>query len=318
MGRGTITGPSKNSSKPLSFEAAISFNCTQWLGLTLRMTESLEGKVASWLRDQGYPLEMEAAWISKSKGFDISQSDYYLDPEINQPREIDLVLKANRFTDRFNLEYSLFVECKSSRDKPWLLFSTENELVGTVGKEDRSLHALTLYSAFISNDLGGDLLLQSTFDGNLQRLYPRLDTEPTLGYGMTQAFSKETEVPFKALMSATKAALFYVKRFGTLGLSIPFLFATPVVVIDVPLLSVVYTPGSPDLDIREVRRGLLHWKHVVAGRSRIGVYIVNRAEIDSFMNDCYESATWWINANDEKLAAIYSKKYPEEVPREIM
>jgi hypothetical protein len=28
MGRGTITGPSKNSSKPLSFEAAISFNCT--------------------------------------------------------------------------------------------------------------------------------------------------------------------------------------------------------------------------------------------------------------------------------------------------
>jgi hypothetical protein len=45
----------------------------QWLGLTLRMTESLEGKVASWLRDQGYPLEMEAAWISKSKGFDISR-----------------------------------------------------------------------------------------------------------------------------------------------------------------------------------------------------------------------------------------------------
>jgi hypothetical protein len=36
MGRGKITGPSKNSSKPLSFEAAISFNCTPANPLIIR------------------------------------------------------------------------------------------------------------------------------------------------------------------------------------------------------------------------------------------------------------------------------------------
>lgn len=277
------------------------------------MSESLESKVSGWLREHGYPLEMEVAWAAKSKGFDVSQSDYYLDPDTSQPREIDLVLSANRVVDRHYLEYSLFVECKSSKDKPWLLFSTENHLIGAAGATDnsRTIDALTIYGALISNDLGSDLLLRSSFEPHIQHIYPRLDTAPTLGYGVAQAFS-ETEVPFKALMSAAKAALTHVKRFGGLGLSAPFLFSTPVVVIDVPLLSVVYTPGSPDLEIKEIKRGLLHWKHLVAGRSRIGVYITTRLESEAFFADCYKSAQWWLNAPKETLATLYARRYEKQ------
>jgi hypothetical protein len=272
------------------------------------MTGSLESKVASWLRDQGYPLEMEAAWIGKDCGFDVSQADYYIDPENDQAREIDLVLTARKFVNRFSVSYNLFVECKSSRDKPWLLFSTENYLLPPY-TDKYSIHPLTVYSAVIANDLGRDLLLQSMFDGSRENIYPRLDTAPTLAYGVTQAFSQGSDVPFKALMSASKAALSHVKRFGDLEfLAIPFEFATPVVVIDVPLLSVVYTPGSPDLDIREVNRGLLLWKHMVGGRSRIGVYIVQRSELSSFFADCYKSASWWTSQPEDTFQKILDKK----------
>jgi hypothetical protein len=275
------------------------------------MADSLEGKVASWLREQGYPLEMEAAWFGKDIGFEVSQSDYYIDPETDQPREIDLILSAQQFRKRFNISYNLFIECKSSRAKPWLLFSTENHLVPPY-KDQYSLGPLTVYGAMISNDLGRDLLLKSMFDGNRENIYPRLDTGPTLGYGVTQAFGQASDVPFKALMSASKAALSHVKRFGDLEfLSIPFLVAVPVVLIDVPLLSVVYTPGSPDLDIREIDRGLLLWKHMVGGRSRIGIYIVQRSDFPSFLKDCYKSAKWWTDVSDETLGEIYAKKHPE-------
>ncbi len=275
------------------------------------MADSLEGRVASWLREQGYPLEMEAAWIAKDCGFDVSQSDYYLDPEDDQAREIDLVLTAQKFLNRFSISYTLFVECKSSREKPWLLFSTENYLLPPYA-DKYSIHPLTVYGAVIANDLGRDLLLQSMFDGNRENIYPRLDTAPTLGYGLAQAFSQGSDAPFKALMSAAKAALSHVKRFGSLEfLAIPFVFATPVVVIGVPLLSVVYTPGSPDLDIREINRGLLLWKHMVDGRSRIGVYVVQRSELSSFLADCYKSASWWTGLPEETLQKILDKKKPQ-------
>jgi hypothetical protein len=275
------------------------------------MSGSLEGKVATWLREQGYPLEMEAAWLGKDVGFDVSQSDYYIDPESNQPREIDLALTLQTFRNRFNVEYSLFIECKSSREKPWLLFSTENYLVPPY-KDKHSLHPLTVYHAMIANKLGHDLLLESMFNGNRENIYPRLDTALTLGYGVTQAFGQASDVPFKALMSSSKVALSYIKRFGEMEfLSIPILLAVPVVVIDVPLLSVVYTPGSPDLDIREIDRGLLLWKHMVGGRSRIGIYIVQRSDFPSFLRDCHKCATWWTTQTDDALHAAYEKQHPQ-------
>jgi hypothetical protein len=153
------------------------------------MSAPLESRVLGWLKEQGFPLEMEVASMAKAAGFEVSQSDYYIDPDTGEPREIDLVLSLNNLKHGFSLTYNLFVECKSSRDKPWLMFSTPNELAGALTEENR-LKFLELQSAFISNDPADTLLLRSTFDGNVVNLYPRLNTEPWLGYGVTQAFAQ--------------------------------------------------------------------------------------------------------------------------------
>ena len=269
------------------------------------MTKSIEKKVALWLKKQGYPLEMEVASTAKSCGFDISQSDYYLDPEGGEAREIDLVGSIRKNLSGFNMAYSLFVECKSSRDKPWLLFSTENYLLNS----SVASHRLTTSDSFITNDLGYDLLLHSVSNRTIQNLYPRLDTEPTLAYGVTQAFTDHCEAPFKALMSSSKAALSHINRFGSIGLGIPFIVAIPLVVIDVPMFSIIYSPSSHDLLIKEIKLGAFLWKHVVAGRSRIGIYIVHHLELESFLMRCKNGATWWTSIEENTLRQIHQERY---------
>jgi len=167
------------------------------------MGGSLIENVASWLETQGYPLEMEIASIAQGCGFDVSQSDYYQDPEDNKYREIDLVLSLSKFSNRFHLSYNLLVECKSGKDKPWLLLSTQNYLKGTetLPTGDPQLRRFTVYGAFIGNDLGQDVLLRATHD-QLDNIFPRLSMEDILGYGITQAFAKGNEVPFEGLISA--------------------------------------------------------------------------------------------------------------------
>lgn len=272
------------------------------------MADSLENRVLRWLKEQGFPLEMEVASIAKAAGFEVSQSDYYLDPDGGEPREIDLVLSLNNIKAGFSLTYNLLVECKSSRDKPWLMFSTPNELGSSPTKEN-GLEFLKVQNAFISNDLASSLLLRSTFDGNVHNLFPRLNTEPIIGYGVTQAFAQAGDAPFKAMMSATKAALSQTKRMGMLGLSVPFVFSTPVIVIDVPLLSISFPSDSNELTISEIKRGNLYWKHVVGGRSRIGVYVVTKQDLPAFLADCYASAQWWINMDEQTLEYIRHEKF---------
>lgn len=272
------------------------------------MSNDLNSKVLGWLKEQGFPLEMEVASMAKAAGFEVSQSDYYLDPDGGEPREIDLVLSLHNFKDNFSLTYNLFVECKSSRDKPWLMFSTPNEMRTSITSENR-IKLLELATSFISNDLGYSLLQRSTFNGNISNIFPRLDTELLLGYGATQAFAQAGDAPFKAMMSATKASLSHTERMGQLGLSTPMIFSTPVIVIDVPLLAVSFSPESNDLNVSEISRGNLYWKHVVGGRSRIGVYIVTKQELPAFLAECYASAQWWINVNKETLEQIRSEKF---------
>lgn len=252
--------------------------------------------------------------MAKAAGFEVSQSDYYLDPDGGEPREIDLVLSLNNQKCGFSLTYNLFVECKSSRDKPWLMFSTPNEL-GKSLTDENNFKFIELQSAFISNDLADTLLLRSTFNGNMGNLYPRLNTEPLLGYGVTQAFAQAGDAPFKAMMSATKAALSNTKRMGMqLGLFVPMIFASPVIVIDVPLFAVSFSSESNDLEVSEIRKGNLHWKHVVGGRSRIGVYIVTKQELPVFLADCYASAQWWTNVDEESLEQIRSENFGQRQP----
>jgi hypothetical protein len=51
---------------------------------------SSEESVLSWLRGQGYPLELRIGNVLRRRGWHVEHADWYLDPVSNALREIDI------------------------------------------------------------------------------------------------------------------------------------------------------------------------------------------------------------------------------------
>src|SRR4051812_46473888 len=107
----------------------------------------LDSRVADWLDTQGYPLEMRVARAFRASRFRVIQSEYYSDPETKASREIDVIASVDARNEDFLFRLTFVVECKMSRDKPWVLFT------GT----SRGLADPARVAQRASNGLGGRL-----------------------------------------------------------------------------------------------------------------------------------------------------------------
>ena len=86
-------------------------------------SDELTARLLNWLESQGYLFEMSVARGFQSAGFEVSLGDPYTDFETNSPREIDVSAHRRSHTEqRAILTTSMRIECKSSRDKPWIVF----------------------------------------------------------------------------------------------------------------------------------------------------------------------------------------------------
>lgn len=273
------------------------------------MADELKVRVKNWLNKHGYPLEMEVASIARDAGFEVSQSECYVDPETGLSREIDLILYKSNFSQGEGsvfLSYRLLVECKSSKDKPWLLFATPN--VNDDSEQDKFISSYRLEESYFGQDCIKRYIQRLIFTGEEFSIYPNLDSEPWLGFGVTQAFSEAQDTPFKAIMSATKAALYYASRANQLEIVLPdFELFFPIVVIDVPLYAVFHNSESNELDMVEIEVGNILWKHHMAGRSRHGVYLVTKSALPTFLARCHQCAEWLLRQDEMGLNQIYQE-----------
>lgn len=264
-----------------------------------------ESEILTWLNKEGYPLEMETASIAKDAGFEVSQSDYYIDPEDSGAREIDIVANNSNYDSGYTKSYNLFIECKSSKKgKPWIVFSNESELLKHSKSIDGHVLKMQRYSSLITNDHADGILSNAHIEDELANMYPKLGVEPMIGHGVTQAFSGGSDIPFKAMMSATKAAMSHVERFGKPFLSTPCVVAVPIVVIDSPLYCVSYDLAKKEFIISNISRAEILWKHLVAGKSRNAVFIVEKSSLKDFFADCKKASDWWMNIDNNDLLEI--------------
>ena len=73
----------------------------------------LSEKLAKWLSQHGYPLEMRVASIArKQTRFEIRQGWHYIDPERGSSREIDVVCTASE--PKGIAEINFIIECKAT------------------------------------------------------------------------------------------------------------------------------------------------------------------------------------------------------------
>lgn len=86
----------------------------------------LRNKVSEWLTKNEYPLEMLVAQRLHRAGFGVVQSEYYEDPESGKWRETDVIAYEHHRGNTCRAVFSLVVECKSGKDKPWVLFTARD------------------------------------------------------------------------------------------------------------------------------------------------------------------------------------------------
>src|SRR4051812_9407117 len=88
--------------------------------------EDLKSKVSDWLEKEGYPLEMHVAAEFIKAGFQVAQSVFYVDEETKSTREVDLMAFINYPIGTGWLTFSIVIECKASKSKPWIAFITND------------------------------------------------------------------------------------------------------------------------------------------------------------------------------------------------
>jgi hypothetical protein len=266
----------------------------------------LKKKIYDWLNKQGYPLEMEVAKSFQKAGFHVSQSKYYMDPESGDSREVDVVASTGKSYFRRVVTIKFIVECKVSKDKPWVLFSSlEGGLPGRSNIVQRACSKLGLRILRKISDLE-----------EIQNL-PFFKQPSSIGYGATQAFTTGKDVCYSASMSVARAALASINKANEVEddfrlilnfnrVSV-FEIIFPLIVIDGRMFETMLSEKS-DLIVNEIESGILLWGNPVVGRRFTIISIVNKKYLDTFCKHAKEAA--------EKILTICNKNFLNELIEE--
>ena len=233
-------------------------------------------KIQDWLTTQGYPIEMLVSQAFKRYGFSIRQSDFYDDPETGISREIDVIATMEDLP--FARFVSYVIECKLSRDKPWILFSAENLFEG------RNI----FFTRAVLTEEAKKILIEASFKNLNNPKFCWLKEKLRAGYGLTQAFTSGRDIAHEAIMSVSK---------GTIARKIEmerapggvFEVIFPVIVIDGRLFE-CFLENNADVQIREIDEGVLFSPRRIGSSLISCIRLVTIKKLQEFSKKAYELA----------------------------
>jgi hypothetical protein len=276
----------------------------------MQKNKSLNQKVIDWLKDQGYPLEMKMSLILQENGFKVIQSEYYSDPENKDPREIDIFASKQKIIKDVLFRISYVIECKHSKDKPWLLFtSNETKLADQARVAQRA-----------ANSLGRFYLNEIALNENAQSLdLFKLPNRPA--YGITQAFTSGKDVCYAAVTSVSKATSANVeeldsmtktnlRKFTLFRRKICSIFM-PIVIVDGNLLEVFLDENAKIL-VNEIENGTLLWRNPLVGMPHTIINIISANDFERYINLADNSISKFFELAENELKASLSNAKERE------
>lgn len=212
----------------------------------------LRTRVVNWINGEGYPLEFRTAREFRRKRLPASLGDYVRHPKTGNVREVDILSRIRVRANSCALDISTIVECKFSRDKPWVVFT---------GKEPIAPSACIAQT--ISSDLGDAVMWVLSGDADLHKI-PLFRSPGRSGHGGRRAFEGSGDVLYGTLQSVVTAARYYCD-YGEIYGPGQFLpeygrIAFPIVVIDAPLFECYLEDNADEVSLEEVDAIRLHWR----------------------------------------------------------
>lgn len=241
--------------------------------------DELLSKVEGWLDTEGYPLEFETAAAFRDAGFRVLQAEYTKPTPRWPRREVDVVAHMSQFEDHL-LRVEFVVECKWSRDKPWVFFCG-----------GRGMAPAASAAQSIGSQLGETLLWKEAGNPSLESLGLFASTGRS-AFGGRQAFSKQTDVVFDAIRSVTSNCRALADAYdrdvdraiARARLPENGVAFFPVVVVDGRLFSA--QAGETGMAVEEVSTIRVHFRGAEDHRFPIATVDVVRADrLEQFVNE---------------------------------
>jgi hypothetical protein len=212
-------------------------------------------KVGDWLQEQGYPLEFRTAAAFQAMGINASQGLYVQQENDGSARELDIVASMRGGLDKILIEISTVIECKWSRDKPWVVFTAP----GTIMAPSACI------AQTISSALGGALTYSLAGNENLHKFEIFASSERN-GFGGRRAFSgeKDQDQFYSTVQSIVSKTIAYAKRFdenrepGQMPKYCCLAF--PMIVLEGELFEAHFDPAISDVQLCPVESIRLHWR----------------------------------------------------------
>lgn len=203
------------------------------------MMSDLQARLRGWLEEHGIPLEMRAAEILRGAGVHGDHYRVFQDPATGKVRELDVV----GYLDHKTLSVHLVFECKHSKDKPWVIFSTRRKNLTARG-----------YVSSIPATPSAAKRLDGVADNSAVHAMELFHAPERIGFRLMRAFGDNQDAAFQAISGVSVGATAMAKDIGQHGHSVLF---PPVVVVDSPLFECYLADLTGELCTDALDRGVV-------------------------------------------------------------
>ncbi|GAA5511224.1 hypothetical protein [Novipirellula caenicola] len=238
----------------------------------------MEERIREWLETQGYPLEMKVASLFRSMGFRIVQSEYYKDAETGSQRETDVTARVDCEFHGLLVRIEFIIECKSTPDKPWVLFTGGRGLADPARVAQRA-----------ASKLGSKALMELCKRKDIQDL-ALFQMHERSAYGVTQAFTTGNDTTFASATSVSKATAAEIAETNEYSAAVSpvCLIAIPLIVINAELAE-AYLNENSELIVTRTNSGTLAWRHKLVGEPHTIIRVLRVEEVESYADDMFAS-----------------------------
>ena len=260
---------------------------------------TLELKVARWLKTSGAALEMKVAQAMLRRELSVQQGHYYRDPEEDVSREIDVIARREvQIAEGKRLGAYLVIECKYA-PTPWVLFR------GRPHYDEGGPNLERIATTY------GEEWLQSPELPSAMENVAIFHQEPRVGYALATtnlsvtgqdaagSSSRDHDLAYQALLSATKASRAHAMSLSE-SETTTFGVVFPIVVVRGKLFE-AWLDGEEPV-VKEIRRGQVYWTNPAGERPTI-VDVIADDRVDELAGQFRETAeALFFHGKDAALA----------------
>lgn len=244
-------------------------------------------KVRKWLAAEGYTLEMETAAAFRNAGFDVVQSNHFVDQETGKDREADVIAID---ADRYGIvRAAVVIECKSSKT-PWVVLTAGDNETGY-----NRLHAFGILSYEAQSAVIRRLA------GNIDERLRWFKKGPRVGYSLRQALSGQDSA-YGASIAVVKAAHSWTfTGFDSDATRIAFSF--PVIVTDAPIVRCSLDAGGR-IELAEIDEGEILFHTRLRNFIGTSIRIVNVSRVPAFAREAREVIKELVSELQPEIAKV--------------